>query len=78
MLQKKLILLKQAHSSRIRLCLDIYQIIKGLLHEAALNGLNHLIIKEKNIVRDISKVVDILATQLFTSHNIYSILVTRG
>jgi hypothetical protein len=48
------------------------------LYSAASRGMSHLIIKEKNIVQDIEKVIDLIAAQLFTKHNIYKILITRG
>ena len=67
-----------SHAARIKLAFALYEIILERLYKASLRGLSHLIIKEKTIVSDIEKVVDLLSIQLFTKHNIYKILVTRG
>lgn len=67
-----------SHKARIKLTLSLYEVLLERLYKAAIQGLNHLIIKDREIVSDIEKVVDMLSVQLFTKHNIYKILVTRG
>lgn len=67
-----------SHNARIKLTLALYEVILERLYKAAGQGLNHLIIKEREIVSDIEKVIDMLSIQLFNKHNIYKILVTRG
>ena len=71
-------LAKTCYESRINLALDLYEIILEKLYIAAKDGKNHLIIKEKSIVSNIEKVGDILSYQLFSKHNVYRILTTRG
>lgn len=67
-----------SHTSRIKIALALYEILVERLYKAALRGLSYLVIKEALIVRDIEKVIDLLSVHLFTKHNIYKILVTRG
>ena len=67
-----------SHNARIKMTLSLYEILLERLYKAAGQGLNHLIIKERGIVADIEKVIDMLSVQLFNKHNIYKILVTRG
>ena len=66
-----------SQNARIKLALDIYEIILERLYIAAQEGLNHLIIKEKSIVSKIERIADILSVQLFSKHNIFKLLVTR-
>ena len=67
-----------SHTTRLQLALGLYEIIVESLYKAAMQGLSHLIIKEKSIVRDIEKVVDLLSARFFLRHNIYKIMVTRS
>lgn len=67
-----------SHTSRLKLALSLYEVLLERLYKAALRGLSYLIIKEKSIVTDIEKVIDLLSVQLFSRHNIYKIMVTRG
>jgi hypothetical protein len=71
-------LAKTVYNSRINLALDLYEIILEKLYNAAKEGKNHLIIKERSIVSEIEKVGDILSYQFFLKHNVYRILTTRG
>lgn len=64
--------------ARINLALDLYEILLEKLYNAAKEGKNHLIITERSIVSEIEKVGDILSYQLFSKHNIYRMLTTRG
>jgi hypothetical protein len=67
-----------SHTARLKLSFSIYEVLIELLFKAARRGLSHLIIKDKTIVGDIEKVIDLLSVQLFAKHNVYKILVTRG
>jgi hypothetical protein len=75
---KDIDLANTSHTSRLKLALSLYEVLIERLYSAASRGMSHLIIKEKNIVQDIEKVIDLIAAQLFTKHNIYKILITRG
>ena len=67
-----------SYESRIKLALDLYDTILERVYIAAKQGKNHIIIKELSIVSQIEKVGDILSLQLFSKHNIYRLIVTRG
>ena len=75
---KDIDLAEAAHTSRMKLTLTLYEILIERLYKASLRGLSHLIIKEREIVSEIEKVIDLLSVHLFSRHNIYKILVTRG
>ena len=46
-----------SHTARIKLALTLYEVLVERLYKAALRGLSHLIIKERDIVNEIEKVV---------------------
>lgn len=71
-------LAQTAYNSRVTLALELYEIILEKLYIAAKDGKGHLVIKEKAIVAEIEKVCDILSYQLFSKHNVYRMLTTRG
>ena len=64
--------------TRFKLAIEMYEIIVEKLYKAALIGKSYLIIKNKQIVSEIEKIVDILSFQLFNKNNIYKILITRN
>ena len=66
-----------SYTARLKLALDMYEVVVERLYAAAKDGLSHLIIKDKAIVAAVEKVADILAIQLFTRHNVYRVLVTK-
>ena len=67
-----------ARTSRVKIALSLYDVLIERLYKAALRGLSYLVIREKKIVTNIEKVIDLLSAQLFVQHNIYKIMVTRG
>ena len=75
---KDIDLANASHTARIKLTLTLYDILVERLYKASLRGLSHLIIKDKAIVSEIEKVIDLLSVQLFARHNIYKMIVTRG
>ena len=67
-----------SHTSRLQIALGLYEILVEHLYKAANEGLCYLVIKDKNTVKEIEKVVDMLSVQLFSKHNVYKIIVTRN
>jgi hypothetical protein len=66
-----------AYFSRCKLALELYEVLVERLYTAAREGLGFITINEPGLVKEIEKVVDILARRLFLRHNVYKVLVTR-
>ena len=67
-----------AMESRHHIAVDLYDKLLPLLYAAAGEGRRHVVITDKQTIRRIELVCDILSKLLFDRHNVYKVLCTRN